>query len=89
MKLPDKLYETLKWILVIVVPAFVAMFPKICEAWGWQLPVDAIITTITSSAAFLGIILGISTAEYNKQQAEAKANITSKANTTAKDSKTK
>lgn len=68
MKLPDKVYEILKWLLIIVVPAFVTLFPTLCNAWGWNIPVDAITTTITAVATFVGVCVGISTINYNKEQ---------------------
>lgn len=68
MKLPDKVYEILKWLLIIVVPAFVTLFPTLANAWGWNIPVDAITTTITAVATFVGVCVGISTINYNKEQ---------------------
>ena len=67
MKLPNTFYDIAKWLLLIVVPAFVTLFPTLCNVWGWELPVDAITTTITAIATFLGVILGISTINYNKE----------------------
>lgn len=68
MKIPDKVYDIMKWILLIVVDAFVALFTTLARTWGWDIPVEAIVVTITSISAFLGIILGISTAKYNKEK---------------------
>lgn len=68
MKIPSAVYDFLKWILLIVVPAFLTFFPTLCKAWGWEIPVDAIMTTISATATFLGVILGISTINYNKEQ---------------------
>ena len=66
MKLPDKVYEILKWILVIVIPAFLTLFSALQAAWGWDIPIDAIVITITAIETFLGIIFGISTYNYRK-----------------------
>lgn len=67
MKLPDKVYDFLKWILIIVVPAFITLFTLLASTWGWQIPVEAIVATITGVATFLGVIIGISTHNYNKE----------------------
>ena len=67
MKLPDKVYDIMKWILLIVVDAFVSLFTFLATTWGWDIPVAAIVGTITAVSAFLGVILGISTMQYNKE----------------------
>ena len=66
MKIPSGLYDVLKWILVIVVPAFITLFTLLSTTWQWQIPTEAIVATITGVATFLGVILGISTHYYNK-----------------------
>lgn len=58
--LPQKLYEALRWILVIVVPAFTLLLTTLTEAWGWDIPLEAIIITIEALALFFGTIFGIS-----------------------------
>ena len=67
MKIPDAVYNWLKWILIIVVPAFITLFTLLAGTWGWAIPVQAIVTTITGVATFLGVIVGISTHYYNKE----------------------
>lgn len=67
MKIPDKIYNVLKWVLIIVVPAFITLFTLLAQTWGWDIPVQAIVTTITGIATFLGVIVGISTHYYNKE----------------------
>lgn len=58
--LPQKIYEALRWILVIVVPAFTLLLTTLTEAWGWNIPLEGIIITIEAIALFLGTIFGIS-----------------------------
>lgn len=64
--LPQKLYEALRWILVIVVPAFTLLLTTLTEAWGWNIPLEGIIITIESIALFLGTIFGISKIQHDK-----------------------
>ena len=66
MRIPDKLYEILKWVLMIVVPAFITLLTALTKAWSWDIPLEAITITITSIAAFLGVCVGISTANYRR-----------------------
>ena len=66
MKIPNGFYDVMKWILIIVVPAFITLFTLLSTTWGWTIPTEAIVATITGVATFLGVILGISTHYYNK-----------------------
>lgn len=63
----NKTYDTLKWIAQIVLPAIATLYFALASIWG--LPYgEQIVGTITAIDAFLGAILGISTANYNKQK---------------------
>lgn len=67
MKLPDKVYDWLKWLVVIVLPAIGALYTGLSQIW--TLPYAAEIpATITVICAFLGAVLCISTAQYNKDE---------------------
>lgn len=67
MKIPNKLYDVLKWLLMIVVPAFVTLFTLLATTWHWDIPVEAIVATITGVATFIGVCVGISSAAYKKE----------------------
>lgn len=71
MKLPDKLYTFLKWLLIIVVPAFITLFSFLATAWKWDIPTEAITGTITAVATFIGVIVGISNHNYYKAEDKA------------------
>lgn len=65
MKLSNKTYNVLKWIALCVLPALGALYFALAGIWG--LPYgEQIVGTITAVDAFLGVVLGISTAKYNK-----------------------
>lgn len=65
MVLNKKVYDILKWLAQIGLPASGALYFGLAEIW--HLPMAAeVVGTITVVDAFLGIILGISTASYNK-----------------------
>lgn len=59
MVLPEKVYEAIRWIVSIVIPAFSVFFATLAEAWGWNLPTQAILTTLSAIGLFLGAIFGI------------------------------
>ena len=63
----NKVYDALKWIAQILLPAIGTLYFAIASIWG--LPyAEQIVGTITAIDAFLGALLGISTMQYNKQQ---------------------
>lgn len=65
MKLNDKTYNTLKWIAMYLLPAAGTLYFALSGIWG--LPYgEQVVGTITAVDTFLGVILGISTAQYNK-----------------------
>lgn len=62
----NKLYNVLKWIAMLFLPAFGTLYFALAGIWG--LPYgEQIVGTITAIDTFLGVILGISTAQYNKR----------------------
>ena len=65
MKLNNKTYDVLKWIAMYLLPAAGTLYFTLAGIWG--LPYgEQVVGTITAVDTFLGIILGISTAHYNK-----------------------
>lgn len=67
MKMSNKVYDTLKHITQIGLPALAAFYVAIAGIWG--LPYgEEIAGTITAVVALLGAFLGISSAQYNKEQ---------------------
>lgn len=67
MTLPDKLYDILKWVTMIVLPALATAYVGLAAVWGWPYA-DAIAKTVAIVCTLLGALLGISTAQYNKEQ---------------------
>lgn len=60
-----KVYDVLKFIAQIVLPALGTLYFALASIWG--LPYgEQIVGTITAIDAFLGTILGISSSQYNK-----------------------
>lgn len=67
MKLNDKLYDVLKWVALIALPALGTAYVSLAPVWGWPFS-DEIAKTVTAVCALLGALLGISTAQYNKDK---------------------
>ena len=72
--LSDKAYEVLKWIAVIAIPTIGEAYTRLANVWnlpyGTQVAETALIATF-----IIGALIGISTIQYNKAQAEVKADI--------------
>lgn len=61
----NKMYDVLKWIAMVALPALGTLYFVLAGIWG--LPYgEQIVGTITAVDTFLGVLLGISTAQYNK-----------------------
>lgn len=67
MKLPDKIYDLLKWITMIVIPALATAYVGLASVWGWPYA-DEVAKTSAVVCTLLGALLGISTAQYNKDE---------------------
>ena len=54
--LPEKVYEALRWIVSVVLPATATLLAGLNQAWGWNLPMDAILATFMAVETFLGVV---------------------------------
>ena len=66
MKLNNKVYDILKWLVIIVLPAVATLYAALAGVWAWPYA-DEVVTTITAVDTFLGAVLCISTAQYHKE----------------------
>lgn len=65
MKMNNKVYDILKYIAQIVLPAVATLYFSLSGIWG--LPYgEQIVGTITAIDLFLGALLKLSTNQYNK-----------------------
>ncbi len=67
MKINDRVYDCLKWIVMIVLPALSTAYVGLAAIWQWPMA-DEVAKTCSVVCVLLGALLGISTAEYNKQK---------------------
>ena len=57
--IPDKVYNVLKWVCLIALPALAVLYAVIAKIWG--LPYESEIpATINAIAMFIGTLIGIS-----------------------------
>ena len=71
MKFSDKLYTILKWITLICLPALGTCYFALAGIWGFPYA-EQVVGTISAITTCLGILLGISTAEYNRGKMDGK-----------------
>lgn len=72
MKLPNKVYDVLKWITILFLPAIAVLYKSLAAEWG--LPyADQIYNSVFAVHIFLGSILGISSLTYNKEANDGEA----------------
>lgn len=63
MKLSDNVYNTLKWVVTLLLPALGTLYFALSRIWA--LPyAEEVVGTITAVVTFLGCVLGISSKGY-------------------------
>lgn len=70
MTMNNKTYDILKWITLVVLPAFATLWTVVSDLWGFGYAIQ-IVGTITAIDAFLGAVLGISSATYSSTTKKA------------------
>ena len=70
MKMSNKLYDVLKWIAMVALPAIGTLYFALAGIWGWPYG-EQVVGTITAIDTCLGVLLGISSAKYNKTPIES------------------
>ena len=69
MKLPDKWYDVLKWLSLVVFNAVGVLYKTLAGVWGWPYG-EEVVTTCAAIALFIGALIGVSTAEYRKAKVD-------------------
>lgn len=66
MKISNKVYDVLKWVTMVCLPAVTTLWLTLASIWNFPLaePIGATLGAIT---VFLGALLGISSIQYAKQ----------------------
>ncbi len=65
MKMSNKVYDILKYITQIIIPAVATLYFALAGIWGFPYG-EQIVGTLTAIDTFLGVCLGISSAQYKK-----------------------
>lgn len=65
MKMSNTVYDVLKWVALIAMPALAILYKDLAGIWGLPFG-EQIPETIVAVELFLGVVLGISNATYKK-----------------------
>ena len=60
----NRMYDTLKYICQIVIPAIGTLYFALAQIWGFPYA-EQVVGTLTAIDTFMGVLLGISSARYN------------------------
>lgn len=63
--LPNKLYDFLKWVVLIALPAISTYVLQVGEIWHWANYIQ-VAKTISCTALLIGALIGVSTVAYNR-----------------------
>ena len=66
MNMSNKVYDVLKWIAMYLLPAIGTLYFALAGIWNFPYG-EQVVGSTTAVDTFLGVILGISTAQYNKK----------------------
>lgn len=63
MVLSNKAYDILKWIVLVVLPAFGTLYSSLAFIWGFPFSSE-VTSSVCAICTFLGVCLGISSINY-------------------------
>jgi len=66
MKIPDRLYEVLKWVGLICLPALAWFVTEVGADIGIQ-NAEVVAKVLNATGTLLGILIGVSTYNYRKE----------------------
>ena len=62
----SKVYDVLKWVAMVCLPAITAFWLTLANIWGFPYA-EAIGATLAAVTTFLGALLGVSSIQYAKK----------------------
>ena len=75
MKLKDSIYDVLKWIALICIPAVVTFLSVVLGVLEINpKTINVIVTIISAIGTLIGTLIGVSTAAYNKEKKDENNN---------------
>lgn len=65
----NKLYDVLKWVALVALDAVGLFYKTVATIWGLPLG-DEVLATCAALSLLIGTLIGVSSAQYNKKEAE-------------------
>ncbi len=69
MTMSNQVYDVLKWVAQILLPAIATLYFALAQLWGFPYG-EEVVGTVAAIDTFLGALLGISTHQYNKEDTD-------------------
>jgi hypothetical protein len=69
MEMTNKVYDVLKWLTMVGLPAFAVLYTTLAPVWGFPYAQE-IQATILAVVTFLGVVLQISSAKHTAKKEE-------------------
>lgn len=63
MKMSNRAYDILKWVAQILLPALGTLYFAVANIWNLPFG-EQVVGTVTAVDTFLGVLLGLSNAQY-------------------------
>lgn len=73
MVLNQKLYEIIRWIVAIVLPALIVLIDTVVPLWAPEFPTEQVTTSLGAMDLFLGTIFGIAKISNDRKIAAEEA----------------
>lgn len=67
--IPNRVYDVLKWVGLLVLPTCAWLFGTVGPAWGWE-NVDAGVLTLNAAGTAIGAVIGASAISARKGDAD-------------------
>ena len=71
MRLPDKVYDGLKWLCILGLPALSSLYSTLAGIWGWPFA-EQVPQTLSAIGLAIGTVIGVSSATYNQKNTTEK-----------------
>lgn len=69
MKMPNKVYDVLKWVALVALDAVGIFYKTIATIWALPLG-DEVLSTCAALSVLIGALIGISAANYNNSDGD-------------------
>lgn len=57
--LPNGVYDVLKWLGLVCLPALAVFYGTVAPAWGWPAP-EQVVLTLNALGVLIGVLIGAS-----------------------------